>query len=718
MSSYVVATLSENLRQATNSSSALIEPQGTNPVLVSSSLSHNVAAHCWSSEINSGHSIIAKQTLISSSGNFALGFFRPAKSTKYFLGIWYNAMPNPPIVWVANRQSPLNSPGVLMLRSDGNLVVLENEAIIWSSNASVPASATSSTIGLLMDSGNFVLQLGEELDKNPLWQSFDHPSDTLLPGMKISLNKRTGQQRRLTSWSAVDDPKPGNFSAGIYPKVPAQIVVRKENIGDHPYWRTAVYNMNGHKSKSIVIRNLSGTFLFLSYNFDLHDHHDNDSDEIYFNYSSPDISSVKLRFVLDPNGLLVLLLWQDEREKWSELWREPVDKCDFYAPCGPYAACTRNETVSPCKCVTGFVPKFEQQWDMGDWTGGCVREKGLKCNRNREGFSKLEKLKLPDHAVLVGDKKSRTECEAECLQNRSCTAYVYANVAQEISSMRCITWYGDLVDLVENHTLGQDIYIRVHEDDCNDCDGCTGHVEIFLKQRSDVIAIAIVSAIAGILATIFGYLLWKKTVRNEGKAGGGRNDTDQLPPFSLKSILAATHNFSDTNKVGEGGFGPVYKVTTHPCHGYMSPEYAFFGQFSEKLDVFSFGVLLLEIVSGKRNSSFYRFDPSLTLAGWAWELCKEGRGMEVIDESVRETCWSDEALRCLHVGFLCVQEAPDDRPTMSSVICMLTNEATSLPASKEPAFTTHRNSIAAGSYPRASTSFSNNAITISLIVGR
>ena len=54
-------------------------------------------------------------------------------------------------------------------------------------------------------------------------------------------------------------------------------------------------------------------------------------------------------------------------------------------------------------------------------------------------------------------------------------------------------------------------------------------------------------------------------MRNEGRAGGGKNDTDQLPLFSLKSILAATNNFSDTNKVGEGGFGPVYKVTTHPC---------------------------------------------------------------------------------------------------------------------------------------------------------
>ncbi|KAM0955660.1 hypothetical protein ACFX2A_024516 [Malus domestica] len=86
----------------------------------------------------------------------------------------------------------------------------------------------------------------------------------------------------------------------------------------------------------------------------------------------------------------------------------------------------------------------------------------------------------------------------------------------------------------ESHSR-QDIYIRVHEDGSNDCDGCKGHVEIPLKQRSVVIAIAIVSATAGILATIFVYLLGKKTVRNEGRAGGGKNDTDQLPLFSLKS---------------------------------------------------------------------------------------------------------------------------------------------------------------------------------------
>jgi hypothetical protein len=89
-------------------------------------------------------------------------------------------------------------------------------------------------------------------------------------------------------------------------------------------------------------------------------------------------------------------------------------------------------------------------------------------------------------------------------------------------------------------------------------------------------------------------------------------------------------------------------------------------------------------------------------------LWKEGRGVEVIDASVRETCWTHEALRCIHVGLLCVQEAPADRPTMSSVIRMLeADEETSLPVSKEPAFSTRSNSSSV-------TTYSNNVVTITL----
>lgn len=87
----------------------------------------------------------------------------------------------------------------------------------------------------------------------------------------------------------------------------------------------------------------------------------------------------------------------------------------------------------------------------------------------------------------------------------------------------------------------------------------------------------------------------------------------------------------------------------------------------------------------------------------------------MIDESVRETCCLDEALKYIHVGILCVQEAPANRPTMSSVVFMLNNEATSLPPIKEPAFSTPRKSSHVGSsFSQNSTSFSNNAVTISM----
>ncbi|XP_059285351.1 cysteine-rich receptor-like protein kinase 10 [Lycium ferocissimum] len=119
--------------------------------------------------------------------------------------------------------------------------------------------------------------------------------------------------------------------------------------------------------------------------------------------------------------------------------------------------------------------------------------------------------------------------------------------------------------------------------------------------------------------------------------------------------------------------------------GYMSPEYVLYGQFSDKSDVFNFGVLLLEILSGERNSDFSVTEVSVSLLGWAYHKLKEGRLLELIDP-IRETCDSNRATRSILVALLCVQEIPIDRPTMSDIVVMLSNETLSIPEPKEPAF--------------------------------
>ncbi|KAI4299254.1 hypothetical protein L6164_032731 [Bauhinia variegata] len=121
-------------------------------------------------------------------------------------------------------------------------------------------------------------------------------------------------------------------------------------------------------------------------------------------------------------------------------------------------------------------------------------------------------------------------------------------------------------------------------------------------------------------------------------------------------------------------------------YGYMSPEYAMDGIFSVKSDVFSFGVLVLEIISGKKNRGFYHANKDLNLLGHAWRLWKEGNALELIDSSFGDSYSPPEVLRCIQIGLLCVQERAEDRPTMSSVVLMLSSENATMAQPRIPGF--------------------------------
>ncbi|KAL2327740.1 hypothetical protein Fmac_021167 [Flemingia macrophylla] len=275
-----------------------------------------------------------------------------------------------------------------------------------------------------------------------------------------------------------------------------------------------------------------------------------------------------------------------------------------------------------------------------------------------------------------------------------------------------------------------------------------------------------------------------------------RKEDINLPTFDLSVLVNATENFSTENKLGEGGFGPVYKCTLRDgkelavkrlskksgqgldefknevgliaklqhrnlvklldetkrkfldwhrrfniisgiargllylhqdsrlriihrnlktsnilldanldlkvsdfglarsflgINGYTSPEYAARGYFSPKSDVFSYGVIVLEIVSGKKNREFSDPKHYNNLLGHAWRLWTEERALELLDDVLGDQCVPSEVTRCIQVGLLCVQQRPEDRPDMSSVVLILNADKYLSPKPKVPGFYTETN---------------------------
>ncbi|XP_010439193.1 PREDICTED: cysteine-rich receptor-like protein kinase 15 isoform X2 [Camelina sativa] len=120
--------------------------------------------------------------------------------------------------------------------------------------------------------------------------------------------------------------------------------------------------------------------------------------------------------------------------------------------------------------------------------------------------------------------------------------------------------------------------------------------------------------------------------------------------------------------------------------GYMSPEYAIHGLFSVKSDVYSFGVLVLEIISGKKNIIFNETNDAHDLVTYAWRQWSKGTTLDLVDPVIIDNCQESEIVRCIHIGLLCVQEDPENRPIMSTIFMMLTNNTVTLPIPQQPWF--------------------------------
>ncbi|KAK3433296.1 hypothetical protein EUGRSUZ_D00885 [Eucalyptus grandis] len=320
-----------------------------------------------------------------------------------------------------------------------------------------------------MDLGNLVLV--QDFSERVIWQSFDYPTDTMLPFMKLGLNRKTGLNRFLTSWKSPDDPTPGNYSLRIDPTGYTQLFLYKD--GD-PYWRARSWA--GHR--------WSGTPGMISahiFNVSLV----NDPDEVSITYGIID-TSIIARMVANESGSLQRSVWQNRDRRWIEFSFSPWGQCDYYGKCGPNSNCNPyNKGQFKCTCLPGFEPKSPTDWYLRDGSAGCIRRGGVSVCRSGEGFVRVARVKVPDTSKARANMSlNLKECEEECLRDCSCTAY--ASASESRGGSGCLIWHGYLVDIRTFHDSGQDLYVRVDVTELDRSDEPRGNRDVPLFDLGTV----------------------------------------------------------------------------------------------------------------------------------------------------------------------------------------------------------------------------------------
>lgn len=375
------------------------------------------------------------QTLVSGNQGFEVGFFGPPDQTNIrYLGIWYKDITPLTVVWVANRTKPVkNLDATLMLDFNGGLAIQDrthNLVLL-----SMPSKNACEPVLQILNSGNLVVR---DDCNGYLWESFDYPSDTLLPGMKIGWDYKTGRNRVMTSWKNCDDPQSGDFSFGLdTPRLP-QLVLERSSIRESRWGPWDGARFSGTNSLWI---NPVFQPVFLT-----------NSDGVHFTYNALN-KSVLVRLVVTQFGKVQFLTWKNYSEEWVPIVTLNKDSCDAYGSCGPYGICYIGELN--CQCLKGFTVNLSGGWM--DWTAGCKRNFELECDR--DGFVEFKGLKLPDNGT-VWENLGYNECEKNCLQECSCMAYTYLDVYANGTST-CVVWLNELFDMQSFPHGGDDLHIRM-----------------------------------------------------------------------------------------------------------------------------------------------------------------------------------------------------------------------------------------------------------------
>ncbi|KAI4313265.1 hypothetical protein L6164_026256 [Bauhinia variegata] len=341
-----------------------------------------------------------EDVLVSPRGIFSAGFHAVGENA-YCFAIWFTQSPgqNRTLVWMANRDNPVNGKrSRLSLQRTGNLLLTDAAQLdVWTTD-----TASGSSVDLLLyDTGNLVLR---EVEGSILWQSFDFPTNTLLPEQVLTRFTKVISSRSET-----------NHSSGFY-----QLFFDDDNLLhllyngpqiSSVYWPDPwLVSWNAgrstYNSSRLAVLNVLGNF--------------SSSDDFTF-MTSDYGQKLQRRLVVDDDGNIRVYSRKGVGDQWSVSWQSNLTPCTVHGICGPNSTCSYSpDSGRTCSCLPGYRMK-----NYSDWAYGCEPEFDLSCNRSESRFLTLNHVEFYGYDYGFFPNYTFNQCKEFCLQLCNCIAFQY-----------------------------------------------------------------------------------------------------------------------------------------------------------------------------------------------------------------------------------------------------------------------------------------------------
>ncbi|CAH1445851.1 unnamed protein product [Lactuca virosa] len=605
--------------------------------------------------------------ITSPDNTFACGFYG-LQTNAYWFAIWFTNSRDRTVVWTANRNKPVNGHGSkLTLQKNGAMVLTDvNDMFVWQTNT----TSTDVDRAVLLNTGNLVLmnKKGEIL-----WQSFDYPTDTLLPSQTLTKSK-----------SLISSLRKGSLQAGYF-----SLSYNSNNVlillYDGPeissvYWPSPLPGFNvwsvgrtSYNSSRFAVFNDLGVF--------------NSSDGWQFNASDMGLG-IRRRLTMDYDGNLRLYSLNESTGLWSISWQAIAQPCDVHGICGRNGICVYGDKPPSCSCPAGH------EWsDPTDLSRGCKPT----FNATSENSTRFEFLPMwyTDYYgfdLNYSSTISFESCRDICLKDSRCEAFNYRLTGAGLCFTKNVLFNG-----YQKPNFPGTTYFKVpigmetpeaasiltgSKATCADALVTLGSPSMYKSSGGKVkwvylysfaLAIGLVEALVILLGW---WIFYGNNALLNNLEEGYRMVSSQFRGFSYRELLKATQNFK--LEIGRGGSGVVYK-------GILEDERVVavkrLGDVSEEGGEFWTEVSTIEMARGIRLSNMImqegeEQESELMRVVRVTKTKLQGEEMEswieeIIDSRLGGVFSRKQAAKLVEIGVSCVEEDRNKRPTMDSVVQVL-----------------------------------------------